>query len=186
MELTLVKITCAYCGKKRKKYIGHVNRANSIGAPVYCNRTCAGLARRSDKTIEEKKKEKAEYDREYRRKNFEYVKERVAAYFKKDYVANPEKYRLQRKGQKQNHLRHISTPEYRKWKRDYDQKHLAKKDYGIFWECSILLKELEQWLLNNSPDGMHFQMGITNKTQIRKRLWQRTQKKQQKNFLQQI
>lgn len=181
-----IKIICAFCGKKNEKYIVHVNRAISIGAPVYCNKKCAGLARRDNKTSEQKKNEKAEYDKIYRQKNIKLIKNKKALAFKLDYAENPEKYRQQRRRRYPKHLEYLRTPEYRKWKQSYDETFRAKKDYGVFWECSLLLKELESWLLNNSPVGMHFQMGITNKTQKRKRLWQKTMKKQQKNLRQQV
>ncbi len=178
-----MKIKCAYCDKKSEKLAGHVNRANAIGAPIYCDRTCAGLGRRSGKTIEQKKKEKAEYDRQFRYYHRQKIKEKKALAFKIDYAANPEKYREQRKRRYPEHLKYLQSTEYKKWKSDYDEKFRAKKDYGIFWECSLLLKELDLWLLIHSPDGMHFQMGITNKTQKRKRLWQKTIK--QRKSLQQ-
>lgn len=180
-----VEIVCAFCGKVSKKYVGHVNRAKKEGLSVYCNRTCAGLGRRHNKTQEQKKKEKSDYDKNYRYYHREGIKERRKEYFKKDYAANPEKYRKERKRRYSEHLKYLQTPEYKKWKQYYDEKFRAKKDYGVFWECSILLKELEEWLVNNAPEGMHFQMGITNKTQKRKRLWQKTIKNQ-KNLQQQV
>lgn len=165
-----MKINCEYCGKEIEKYIGHVNRSRKKGYKLYCNQTCSGLDRR--KTIEEKKKVKAEYD-----KKIYSTPERIAArkrYFQKSYKDNPEKYRQERRRRYKAHLQYLQRPEYKKWKHEYDQKHLAKKEYGIFWEAYLLLKELELWLLKNSPEGMKFQMGITNKSQKRKRLWQKT------------
>ncbi len=180
-----VEIKCAYCGKVSDKPTGAVNRAKSIGAPLYCNRVCAGLGRRSNKTIEQKKKEKAAYDKEFRYYHRDGIKERKAAAFKKDYAANPEKYRKERQRRYKAHLEYLQRPEYKAWKKNYDVKHLAKKDFGVYWESAILLKELEEHLLKIRPDGIKFQMGITNKTQKRKRLWQRVNKKQ-KSYLQPI
>jgi hypothetical protein len=172
---------CPYCECEFEiKNIGHYNRSIRDGYKVYCSRVHAGLGRRDGKTLEQKKKEKAEYDKNYRYYYKEGIRQKKAERFKKDYAAHPEKYRKERQRRYSEHLKYLQRPEYKKWKKEYDLKHLAKKDYGIFWECSLLLKELETWLLNNSPDGMKFQMGITNKTQIRKRLWQ-TKIRQQKN-----
>lgn len=175
---------CGYCGCDFEMYVGHYNRAMKFGNKVYCSRFHSGLGRRDNKTLEQKKKEKAEYDKKFRYYHKEGIKEKKAAAFKKDYVANPEKYRRERQRRYPAHLKYLQRPEYKKYKHEYDQVFTAKKDYGLFWECSLLLKELEALLLNNSPDGMKFQMGITNKTQKRKRLWQKTIR--QKNSLQQV
>lgn len=50
---TMIKFICPVCENDSEKYIGHYNRSKSIGAPVYCSRTCAGIGRR---TSAEKKK----------------------------------------------------------------------------------------------------------------------------------
>lgn len=177
---TQVKVKCRYCGKEVEKDLGDVNKANKICAPIYCDKKCAGLARRT--SIEEKKKVKAAYD-----KALSQTSERQAArkrYFQKSYKSNPEKYREIRKNKYQKHLEYLHTEKYKEWKKLYDEKHLAKKYYGVFWESALLLKELELFLLNNAPYGMKFQMGITNKTQKRERLWHRT--KHNKNLQPQI
>jgi hypothetical protein len=157
-----------------------------MGNKVYCSREHSGFGRRSGKTVEQKKTEKAAYDKIYSKKNFEIKKPKRAAYHKKTYKGERRKRWLEynRKRYPQ-HLEYLNTPKYKEWKRDYDKKYLSKKDYGIFWESALLLNELEELLIKNRSDGTKFRMGITNKTQKRKRLWQRT-KKQQKNSLQQI
>lgn len=173
---SVVKVTCKQCGSEIEKFIGHVNRANKMGMGLFCNRTCFGLNRR--KSIEEKKAVKAAYDKKiYNTPERQDARKR---YFKKSYENNPEKYRAIRKAKYPKHLEYLRTPEYKAWKKEYDRNYLAKKDYGAFAEAAILLKELEEYLLTIRPDGIKFQMGITNKTQKRKRLWQRV-KKQQKN-----
>lgn len=173
---TYVKIKCCQCGKSVKRYVGYVNRAKKDGLKMFCGKKCFGLSRRDGKTKEQKKAEKAKYDKEFRYYHREEIKQRKAAAFKKDYAANPEKYRKERRRRYKDHLKYIQTPEYKKWKKEYDVKYLAKKDFGIYWESAILLKELEDHLLKIRPDGIKFQMGITNKTQKRKRLWQRNKK----------
>jgi hypothetical protein len=142
----------------------------------FCDKKCCGLSKKT--SIEEKKKVKRIYDKRYRSKNLDRIRQNKKEYFKKDYLANLEKYRQIRKEKYKKHLQYLNTSKYKKWKREYDKKYLAKKYFGKYWECAILLNELENFLLNNAPEGMHFRMGITNKTQKRKRLWQRTIKKQ--------
>ena len=178
---SLVDCICPVCQNAFKKTLGHYNRAMKQGLNVYCNRTCAGIGRRT--SVEEKKAVKAAYDKKIY--NTPERQEARKRYFQKSYKANPEKYKAIRKAKYPKHLEYLQNPKYKAWKKEYDKKHLAKKDYGAFAEAAILLKELEEYLLTIRPDVIKFQMGITNKTQKRKRLWQRT-KKQQKNLLQQI
>lgn len=177
----MVDCVCHLCGNGLQKSLGHYNRAMKQGGRVYCNRACVGIARR--KSIEEKKAVKAAYDRKIRD-----TPERVAArkrYFQKSYAANPEKYRAIRKAKYPKHLESLNTPKYKAWKREYDKRHLAKKHYGAFAEAALLLSELETFLKQNMPAELKFQMGITNKSQKRKRLCQ-TKKQREKNSPQQI
>ena len=104
------KIKCAYCGSEVYKKTGAVNRAIKIGKPLYCNKICAGLGRRKNISVEEKKKLKAEYDREYRKNNREQIKERKAEYFQRTY--DPEKERIKRKITMPRHVEYCRRPEY--------------------------------------------------------------------------
>ncbi len=178
-----IKFNCPHCGIETEQPTGYYNAAIKRGGNIYCSRKCGGLSRRT--STEQKKQVKKDYDKKYRADNLESKKIKAHEYFKKDYAANPEKYRAIRKAKYKKHLEYLQTPEYKEWKRNYDIKYLAKKNFGVFWESAILLTELENHLLKIRPDGIKFQMGITNKTQNRKRLWQR-QNKQQKNYLQVI
>jgi len=175
---TFVDCICPICNEPFKKSLGHYNRAMKNGLRVFCDKDCAGIARR--KSVEEKKKVKAAYD-----KKIYNTPERQAArkrYFQNSYKRNPEKYKAIRRAKYPKHLEYLRRPEYKKYKKEYDVKYLAKKDFGIYWESAILLKELEDHLLKIRPDGIKFQMGITNKTQKRKRLWQRTKKNLQRQI----
>lgn len=175
MAIRVINLICPVCGVKYEKSIGHYNRAIKIGLRVFCSKICAGIGRR--KTIEEKKAVKAAYDKKiYATKE---RKEARARYFKKAYKANPEKYRDIRKKKYKKHLEYLRTPEYKAWKKKYDIKYRCNKEYGEYGEAAILLFELEKLLKNNMPTEMKFQMGITNKTQKRKRLWQKTTKNSQ-------
>lgn len=175
--MTMVNCICNVCGGTFEKSLGHYNRAMKHGLNVYCNRTCGGIGRR--KSEEEKKRVKAEYDKKIY--NTIERKEARKRYYKKSYQNNPEKYREIRKKRYKKHLQYLRNPEYKKWKKEYDKKYLAKKNYGIFHESFIILSELELFLKQNMPDELKFQMGITNKKQKRERLWQRMNK----NFQQQ-
>lgn len=178
--MNFVKFVCPICKNKSKKYVGHYNRSKSIGAPVYCSRECAGIGRRDGKTIEQKKKEKSEYDKNYRRNYSDEIKAEKAAKFKIDYANNPEKYRKERERRYPEHLKYISTPEYKAWKKDYDERHLANKQYGDFAEAAIVLKRIEIELESKAikaANGIIF----NKSSQQRKRKWQQLNKILQSN-----
>lgn len=170
-----LKIICPACGLEVEKDTSDVNRAKKAGLNIYCSRLCGGIGRR--KTDAEKKTVKAAYDKKIR--NTPKRRQKRKEYFQKSYTNNPDKYKKIRQEKYKKHLEYLQSPRYKEWKKQYDLKYLAKKNYGVFWESALLLNELEEFLIKNAPDGIKFQMGITNKTQKRKRLWQQTQK--QKN-----
>ncbi len=174
----MIDCICSVCGVSYQKKASAYNRAIKSGLNIFCSRACVGLSKRT--SLEDKKAKKAAYD-----KKIYHTPERTEArkrYFQKSYKANPEKYRELRKARYSKHLEYLNTPEYKAWKKEYDKKYIANKNYGVFSEAAIILIELESFLKQNMPDEMKFQMGITNKTQKRKRLWQRTNK----NLRQQI
>jgi hypothetical protein len=164
-------VVCQYCESKIDKPSGAVNRANRLGLNIYCNRTCAGLARRKNKSESENKEHKRLYDIEYRNKNKELIKAKKAEYFKKDYAKNPEKYKKLRKSKYKKHLEYLNTPEYKAYKKEYDKKHRAKKYYGEFWESSILLVEIEKQIPNFEVKQ---QLQLINKSQKRKRDYEKS------------
>lgn len=174
-----MKFICDHCKEESEKYAGHINRSRRLGLNIYCSRICFGLSKRIERTDADKKKIKSDYDKERRVKLYDKIKVQRAEYFKKDYAANPEKYRAIRKAKYQKHLAYLRTPEYKEWKKNYDVKYRANKEYGEYGEAAVLLFELEDFLNKNMPPELKFQMGITNKTQKRKRLWQRAKKNYQ-------
>lgn len=168
-----MKIICPYCKQEADKPTGHVNRARSIGAPCYCSKLCSGLARKIERSDEEKKRIKAEYDIKYRAKNIVKITKRKKAFFKKDYAENPEKYRQWRKNKQPKHNEYCRRPEYKAWKKQYDQVFRLKKSYKDFWEPAQVLLNLEKEL---DSKQIKIDLGIINKSQKRKDKW-----KQNKN-----
>ncbi len=169
--MNFIKFICPTCQKEAEKNVGHFNRSNSIGAPVYCSRVCAGIARR--KTIEEKRRIKAKYDKKIAKTPER--KKKQHEYYRKDYVANPEKYREIRKKKYPTHLKNLQKPEYKACKKDYDETYRANKMYGDFAEAAIVLKRIEAEI---ESKAIKLANGITfNKsTQQRKRKWQQLTK----------
>lgn len=155
---------CHYCNEKLHKSTACINRAKREGRNLYCNRTCFGLDHRKEKTEEEKKEHKRLYDIEYRKKNEARLKVNKYEWNKKDYVANPDKYKEIRKNKYEKHLQYLSTPEYKAYKKQYDSKHRAKSKYGEFWECAIMLDQLRLEVDNRQAV---FDKGTCNKRQKR-------------------
>ena len=49
-----------------------------------------------------------------------------------------------REKRKEEHKKYIKTPKYKAWKKEYDRKHRAKKEYGDFWESHLIIKDIEK------------------------------------------
>lgn len=154
-----------------EKSTGHVNRAKKLGLFLFCGRVCFGLNRRTTK--EQKIEAKRLYDIEYRAKNTERIEARRKAYEKSP--AGRAMQKRNREKFKQSHLEYCRTEEYRKYKRDYDQKHKAKGKYGEFWEAALVLKDIEE-IIEPEKHEVKIQNGLLNKSQKRKRLWNSMQK----------
>ena len=177
--MTLVPITCPHCGKEAQKRLGHVNRAKKIGAPTYCSKLCSGLARKIERTDEEKKAIKAAYDVQYRRRD--YVKVKKQAYFKRTY--DPQKQAAINKARMPKHVEYCRRPQYKAYKKQYDEQHRAKKDFGEFWESALLVKQIEK---QYDDKEVRQSNQLHNKSQKRKRQWQRRNNKVTENSLPKI
>lgn len=79
-----MKIKCNHCGNECDKPTGHVNRSLKNGNKLYCSRECSSIARRSGKTDEQKRKEKAEYDKKYKKKNSKRIQKNRSVYYEKN------------------------------------------------------------------------------------------------------
>lgn len=134
-------IDCAYCEGLASVSAGEYNRATKRGLPLYCNRRCAGLGRRHNRTVAESKMLKREYDMEYRAKNIERLKREKRAYFQRTH--DPVKEAVKRKLKMPRHVEYCRQPQYREWKREYDMEYRAKQDYGSFFEAALVLKDIE-------------------------------------------
>jgi hypothetical protein len=158
---------CGHCGKSFEILTGAYNRAMKAGLKVYCNHKHAGMARRSHKTKAQLKEEKHFYDCFYRVFNQEKIKKDKAAYFKKDYEANPRKYKRWQKRKSKAHTEYCRRPEYKKYSRQYAIKRHHQEYYGPFWEASALLVQLEAHI---DKYEARQQAGTHNKIKKRKQL----------------
>ncbi len=171
-----LRIECAHCGAVSVKPTGAVNRARSIGASLYCSRTCAGLGRRkAPKSPAQKKAEKAAYDAEYRAKNRASLKAKKAAYYANNH--DREKEREYRKKRMPQHVEYCRRPEYRVKKKAYDRPHRAKKFYGPLWEAALLTQDIRNAVLEQQSDyEIRLAKGTLSKSQKRKRDYDQNQR----------
>jgi hypothetical protein len=163
-------IKCTHCGKKVDKRSGHVNRANKLGARLFCNRTCYGLDKRHNRSLDEQKEVKRIYDLEYCKNNYIKRKSQQKEWFDQDYAKHPEKYKERRKAKYEAHLKYLSTDKYKAKKKKYDREFRAKKKYGEFWESFIHLQDIDKFIDNRE---VKLQLCLTNKNQKRKRNYER-------------
>lgn len=165
-----MELRCFHCGALLHKTSGEINRAAKIDAKLFCNRVCFGLNRRlkNPPPVAEKKQAKRLYDMKRRELYAEKIKEEKRAYFKAHY--DPDKAREQRKLKMPQHVEYCRRPEYKKWKSEYDKKHLAKKKFGEFDEAYLLLKEIDKEIAERmSKYEIYLINGTLNKALMRRR-----------------
>lgn len=167
-------IICMHCRQPFEKERGAVNRANRAGLNLYCGRRCSGLGRRKNKTVGQKKAEKAAYDRQRRAELGDVLLAKKRAAYRAELAADPEKVRTRqreyRRERKAAHNEYCRRPEYRKWKRQYDRQYRANRDYGPFADAFLMLQDLESELDSRASKYERSLMnGTLNKTQRRKR-----------------
>lgn len=161
-----MEIICPVCKCKADKSIGSINRAKRNGLSVYCSKKCAGLKRRKNRTSEEKKKLKSVYDKEFRTINVIRIKKEKSEYHKRVY--DPKKAAIKRKKNMPRHVEYCRQPEYKKWKSQYDKAYKAKKSYGDFWECRLIIASIEKIVDDKEARRIN---NLQNKLQKRKKLW---------------
>jgi hypothetical protein len=170
-------IVCPQCHQVSAKTESALNRAAKTDAPVYCGRTCAGLARRKNSSDAEKKAAKSAYDAVRRKVKAAEIKAAKAAYYQK--TRDPEKEAAKRKERMPRHVEYCRRPEYRVWKAQYDKEYRAKQEFGEFWESAILALEIRRECLALSDDvEIRRQAGTLNKHQQRRREYDRTHSNQ--------
>jgi len=161
---------CPQCQQSFQAATGRINRAASIGAPLYCGRACAGMARRlaNPPTEAERKAAKSAYDRKYRARHAEKRKAQKADHYRR--TRDREKERVARKSRMPQHVEYCRRPEYREWKSDYDRRHRARKVFGEFADAALLLQDVEREIDSQAtPYERRIMNGTLNKAQMRRR-----------------
>lgn len=156
--------------------MGRVVRAYEGNAPLYCNMTCTGLARRTVITKAKKVANKRLYDMEYRVKNRERLKLEKAAHYKA--TADREKEREYRKKNMRRHVEYCRQPVYKAKKAKYDKKHRYEKLYGKFAEAAAVLHQLEVEIRQRVDKYEIYSLnGTLNKKLKRRREYEREKRK---------
>lgn len=138
-----IEIRCAQCGVMAVKPTGSVNRSRAAGAPLYCGKTCSGMARRlaAPRTDDEKRELKRIHDAQYRAANSEKRKVEKAAYHARTY--DPAKAAIKRKATMAQHVEYCRQPEYKAKKAAYDKQRRYAR-FGPFAEAAMLLDDLDK------------------------------------------
>lgn len=155
-----------------RKDANAINRAKAIGAKLYCNRKCAGLARRVVKTPEQKKADKAAYDAKRRAELADKIKAQKKAIYERNrehYLVQHAEYR-RRPENVARHNAYCRRPEYVAVKHQYDKHRRATKQFGEFAEAFLLLQDVEtEVLARASRYDIAIANGTINKAQTRRR-----------------
>lgn len=168
-----MKTVCTNCLIEFDVSVGHFNRAKKIGAPLFCCKACFFEFRKVDKPVEQKKLEKKLYDAEYRVRKAAEIKEKKREYFKRTY--DPKSAAVQRKERMQQHAEYCRRPEYKEYKRKYDEQHRAKKLFGEFFESVLLLKTIESEVEKlATKEEIRIINRVYNKAQFRRREYERS------------
>jgi hypothetical protein len=162
-----VKFKCDHCGKVGGKSASEINRARNVGAKLFCDRRCAGLAKRRHKPKAQKVEEKRIYDVAYRQKNIGRITVRKAEYHKRTY--DPVKAAIERKKRAAFHVEYCRRPSYKLWKREYDRRR-RDGEYGTFAEAFRLTVELNREIKERATnEQIRIANGTWSKPQHRRR-----------------
>ncbi len=172
---------CPVCNAITTKPSNEYNRALRKGYVMTCGKLCGGKRRRLDKTLEQKKLEKRNYDMEYRAGNRQMLREKKSRYFQKTY--DPAKAAEKRKLTMPRHIEYCRNPKYKAYKQQYDAKYRAKTEYGEFWESSMLLINLDKEI-ESRMDWTEIRTlnNVLNKKQTRRREYERLNSNKLENF----
>lgn len=111
----LASYDCSTCTNTFMRERGQANRTlKRSGGFIFCSSECFGIHHRSNKTSEQKKAEKAVYDKAYRQENLADITAKKAAYHKATY--DPAEARIKRKKIMPRHVQYCRSPAYRAYK----------------------------------------------------------------------
>jgi len=101
-------------------------------------------------TTQSKKEEKRLYDIEYRRKNRGRLRRGKQIYYQTDSGKAASK--RNRDKLTDYHLEYCRTEKYKAWKKHYDKINRAKCKYGEYWECFLIIMDIEKIVKQRIPN----------------------------------
>jgi hypothetical protein len=147
------KILCPACGKKSLRNVSAINRAKKMGLKIYCNKKCSAIGHRKENPKTSRnpnwKQMKADYDREYRRKNKKLLKKKKQEYFQATY--DPKQAAIERKKTMPQHVEYCRQPEYKAYKAKYDKK-IRAEQFGDFKDAYAVLLKLTKEIKKQMPN----------------------------------
>lgn len=177
----LRRVSCAHCDKVIYKRTGDINRARNRGMSIYCGRKCAGIAKRSNKSLEQRKAEKSAYDR----RRLEAHRDEINRKKREAYYARHEKnlkkqaeLRAKIRADPQRHEEYkrmaryyANRPEWKEKKRKYDRLYRAVREYGEEWgSVYVALLDLQDAIDEKASwYERRLTMGRLNKAKHRRR-----------------
>lgn len=115
---------------------------------LFCSRACFGVSRRKNKSAEQRRAEKASYDKALRCSMGDFLRAKKRDKYHR--TKDREKERITRQKRMPKHVEYCRRPEYRALKHEYDIKR-AGMAYGEYAECWRLLIELTQLIRETMP-----------------------------------
>lgn len=164
----MARFTCHQCGNPAEQPASAVNRARRRGAHLFCDRACAGIARRLEISPAEKKARKQVYDANRRKELRDELLAAKREYHKRTY--DPVVAAVKRKARMPYHVEYCRSEKYREWKREYDRRYRSLKEYGEFADCFMLVMDIRAECLSQFSDyDIRYSKGGIGKAQNRKR-----------------
>lgn len=163
---------CKHCGNEVKQRQSAVSRALREGKPLYCDKVCAGLARRLvvRPSAEEKKAAKQAYDAKRRAAKGDAIRAQKRAHYYANHDRILKGAAAYRKERMPLHVEYCRQPAYKAWKQQYDIAHRAKKEFGEFAEAVLTLRLIEQEVDSRATRyEVYMANGTINKALMRRR-----------------
>lgn len=162
---------CANCGVEFECGVDKFNRGRS-GKRIFCCMEHFYETRRKHLTKEEKVAKKSAYDLQRRNgEKRQEILDKKKDHFKRTY--DPVKAAEYRKKRMAFHVEYCRRPEYKEWKKKYDEMYNAKIAFGEYAEAALILEKI-LLMIDNRAIKEH--NGLICKSQKRKRAWLKTRK----------
>lgn len=137
-------IICKICSKEHEKTTAHYNRSVKIGANLYCSKACSSEARRLNKSEEQLKLEKSEYDKKRLsgEKREEILQHKREYHHKNRGIINP-KQRIYNRSRIKQHIEYCRQPSQRAKERIRNRKKAGTTALKYCLSCKSEKQKIE-------------------------------------------